>query len=138
MTPRHFGGRRRRTIVAAALPLALTLSLAGCGGGSRQKAVAAPNPAEVSRVLVLDYKKADAGRPMEKFSVPRGLIVYLAITSDLPGALHLHGYEVTQPVEAEKKTSLVVSADYPGEFSVTFDRGNQEQQIASLDVLPAK
>jgi hypothetical protein len=138
MTPRHFAGGRRGTIVAATLPLALVLSLAACGGGNRQKTVAAPNPAEVSRVLALDYKKDDAGRPLQEFSVTRGLIVYLAITSDVPGALHLHGYEVEQPVVAGKKTSLVVSADYPGEFSVTFDRGNQEQQIASLDVLAAK
>ena len=118
----------------AFLPLAASLLLSGCGGEGKPQADAAPNPADVSRVLSLDYKKDETGRTIEQLSVPRGMIVYLSITSDVPGALHLHGYEVTRPVTAGKKTALVVSADNPGQFSVSFDRGRKEQQIAFLNV----
>jgi heme/copper-type cytochrome/quinol oxidase subunit 2 len=137
----------RRT--APLLVAALLVLTAGCASGSDEAAGTAgrkpstggtasspaaiasgePNPAEpvTVSVAVRDGKVVPEPR---RVRVPLGRTVELQVTSDVDDELHVHGFDVEEPLDAGRTTTLTLHADEPGLFEVeTHESGLQLVQL---------
>lgn len=71
----------------------------------------------------------------DAIQVQAGRMVHLTVTSDSAGTVHVHGYEITQGIEAGQTKTLMLQADAPGRFAVTLD-AKSEMPITELEVTP--
>ena len=70
--------------------------------------------------LVVDVSVRDgkvAPKP-HRVDVKLGANVRLQVTSDEDDVLHVHGYDVEEPLEAGHTTTVELTADQPGVFEV--------------------
>jgi hypothetical protein len=85
----------------------------------------------VVRVTVVDGSPKGG---IVRASVDRGDRVRLVVTSDVADEIHVHGYDVSQDVEAGGTATLAFRATIPGRFEVELeDRG---VPIADITVEP--
>ncbi|MEA2493566.1 MAG: hypothetical protein QOJ29_1477 [Thermoleophilaceae bacterium] len=71
-------------------------------------------------VKVLEYRKGDR--------------VELSVSSDRPDLVHVHGYDLREPVRMGSTARLAFEATLEGEFKIELERA--KQQIAALRVRP--
>ncbi|HWD06335.1 MAG TPA: hypothetical protein VG674_28230 [Amycolatopsis sp.] len=126
--------RRSPAIPAAVLAVLSSAVLAGCGGADANQPAAAPKMSDLTQHASVVYKKGETGRKVQEIQVAQGSLVYIGIDSDSDGIARLDGYNVTLKVSAGKKATLVASADYPGVFTINFDRGAEHDLVARLEV----
>lgn len=85
---------------------------------------AAPTPTNTpaSPVITIDLNIANraAGLARQDLRVKRGDTVFFNITSDEPGEIHLHGYNLTAPVAPDAPGELTVQAHTAGAFGINF------------------
>jgi hypothetical protein len=137
--------RRTLPVLAAALLLALS----GCAPGDDDSGTegASPSPsmsrstgAEGSAspqgentveitVAVSDGKVTPKPRRVE---VPLGSQIHLQVTSDVDDELHVHGFDVEEPLEAGRTTVLKLTADQQGVFEV--ETHETELELLQLEV----
>lgn len=84
--------------------------------------VPAPTPTPASPVIAIDLNIANraAGLARQDLQVKRGDTVSLHITSDEPGEIHLHGYNLTAPVAPDAPGELTFQAATAGAFGINF------------------
>lgn len=130
----RFGQKRPTTIWAIVPTILVSAVLAGCGGTDVQQPQSVPKMSDLTRHASVQYQKDATEGKIKEISVPLGSIVYITIRSDVPGVARLDEYNVIRRVTAGKKAALVVSADYPGVFDLSFDRKKERDRIARLHV----
>jgi heme/copper-type cytochrome/quinol oxidase subunit 2 len=115
---------------SALAPLAFALALTACASTEPDTSAdaaassslgssgsAAPSTAAGQRIEVQvagGQVTGDIGR----VPVPAGEEVTLAVTSDVPDELHLHGYDLTAELVPGTPTELTFAATLPGVFEV--------------------
>jgi plastocyanin len=117
------------------LGVAVLLLLAACASGSdsARTAVSAtttsgspsagiasgePNPAAPVVVVNVSVRDGKVTPKPHRVDVKLGANVRLQVTSDEDDVLHVHGYEVEEPLEAGHTTTVELTADQPGVFEV--------------------
>ena len=134
---------RRLPAAALAAGLALTL-LTACG---TDEETAAPVPAvsatntpsgaaattspepevtpDDAQVVSITVASGEATGVEPRTQVPLGTRVRLTITSDVVDEVHVHGYDLTQPLPAGQASTLEFVADRPGIFEVEMHDSGQ-------------
>ena len=122
-----------RRLTALPLAAAIMLAVAGCGGSSATETqavptatppsastatpAATPKPAALATVAIV----VDQGQPkggIKTYTVKQGDRVALVVRTDVGTSVHLHGYNLEQPVVAGKPTRIVFTATTPGRFEI--------------------
>lgn len=67
-----------------------------------------------------------------RVDVTLGSTVRLQVTSDVDDELHVHGFDVEEPLEAGRTTTVEVTADQPGVFEV--ETHETELELLQLQV----
>lgn len=135
--------RRSRTLLALALALpALSLGAAGCGGddsaepaASPAPAPASPTPAEPAATEIVVQGKAVEGGTAD-IEATKGEVVSLTVSSDEPGEVHVHGYELTLDVEPGAPATVSFEATLDGIYDVELHLADGEVELARLTVNP--
>jgi hypothetical protein len=143
------GMHRPLVSLCAAVLLALTACASGddtagtAGTTSPSAATSTPTPSETSssatptpedteqaveiRVTVRDGKVRPQPRRVD---VDQDSQVRLLVTSDVDDEVHVHGYEIEEPLEAGRTTTVEFVADQPGVFEVE----THETELALLQL----
>ena len=95
------------SLTLVALITMLLLALVACGGGG---------PEELEIPVKLTGAKLDP----ETIKVGQGDTVTLMIGVDVPGQIHLHGYDIEKDVEPGETAELLLVADATGRFKITY------------------
>ena len=77
-------------------------------------------PARPTITIDLNIANRAAGLARQDLQVKRGDTVSLHITSDEPGEIHLHGYNLTAPVAPDAPGKLTFQAHTAGAFGINF------------------
>lgn len=123
----------RRLAYVLALTVAALLLLAACSSAGPSAPAAAPatpagpapqmpaSPAVISPVVInLDIANRVVVLTRQDLQVRQGDAVSLRITSDEPGEIHLHGYNLTAAVSPDAPGELTFQADTAGAFGINF------------------
>ena len=91
-------------------------------GAPTAATVPVPTPTPASPVIAIDLNIANraAGLARQDLQVKRGDTVSLRLTSDEPGEIHLHGYNLTAPVSPDAPGELTFQAATAGAFGINF------------------
>ncbi len=87
------------------------------GSGSAGIASGEPNPATPVTVTVAVTDGKVTPKP-SRVKIPLGSAVELQVTSDVDDEVHVHGYEVEQPLAAGVTTTIELQADEKGLYEV--------------------
>ena len=143
-----------KRLTIACLAAAASVALAGCGSGDDEATPAitttptettitattttetatepaAPEPA-VFRMVVRD------GRPVGGIARPKvqkGEWVTLVVLADIPGDVHLHGYDLERPVAPGSPARMRFEATIPGRFEIEL-HAHPEIHVGELTVEP--
>ena len=139
--------RRTLSLLAAALLLAAS----GCASGdddpsteptpnssmsrSTPAASSAPTETEETEKAVEITVAVSDGKVTPKphrVDVPLGSQVQLQVTSDVDDELHVHGFDIEEPLEAGRTTMLEFTADQQGVFEV--ETHETELELLQLEV----
>jgi opacity protein-like surface antigen len=118
-----------------ALTAALVLALSGCAGtaapaASTPASAAASGPASAAvsasptvsapaeHRIEVTVTAGQAGGDTGRVSVPLGEPVALVVTGDVADDVHVHGYDLTLPLEPGEPAELAFDATVPGVFEV--------------------
>lgn len=85
--------------------------------GSRPTA-APPSVAAVDREIVVRVAGKKVTPPTGRVEVHRGATVRITVTSDVADDLHVHGYDLKEPLPAGQPASIDFRADRSGLFEV--------------------
>lgn len=69
---------------------------------------------------------------VQRLSVDVGETFTLRVRADTPEEVHVHGYDLAQPVSPDQPAELTFTADIPGIFEVELEESGL--QIAELEV----
>jgi hypothetical protein len=122
----------------AALVIAVVLFIVLRGGGSSDgsgftingKAVAGDSTPTI---------KLHAGKPiggLVQLQATSGDRIHFRVSSDVAGAVHVHGYDYLKPVKRDGSVSFDFPAKLQGGFDVELHHGSGEDTIANLKVEP--
>jgi hypothetical protein len=137
----------RRTLPA--LGFAVLLLLAACAsgsnsattadsstitGGSESAGIASeePNPASPMVEVNVSVRDGKVAPKPHRVDVTQGATVRLQVTSDVDDVLHVHGFDVEEPLEAGHTTTVELTADQPGVFEV--ETHETELELLQLEV----
>jgi plastocyanin len=123
----------RRTLAGPGVAVLLLLAACASGSDSAETAgssttasgpetagIASGEPDPATPVVVVNVSVRDgkvAPKP-RRIDVKLGGNVRLQVTSDEDDVLHVHGFEVEEPLEAGRTTTVDLTADQPGVFEV--------------------
>lgn len=93
-----------------------------------------PKPAEPS-VPVIEVKGGEPIGGVQELSYDAGDRIRFVVESDVADEVHLHGYDVEQPVKAGGKTTFDLLADIEGVFEVEVEE--RVVPIAEITVNPS-
>ena len=139
----------RRTL--SLLAAALLLVASGCASGdddpsteptpnasmsrSTPAASSAPTESEGTEKAVEITVAVSDGKVTPKphrVDVPLGSQVRLQVTSDVDDELHVHGFDIEEPLEAGRTTMIELTADQQGVFEV--ETHETELELLQLEV----
>ncbi len=137
----------RRTL--SALGVAVLLLLAACASGSESASTAdsstitggstsagiasgEPNPASPVVEVNVSVRDGKVAPKPHRVDVTQGATVRLQVTSDVDDVLHVHGFDVEEPLEAGHTTMVELTADQPGVFEV--ETHETELELLQLEV----
>jgi hypothetical protein len=110
--------------IAAAIAVVAVAVVAGGSGGSEPTRAAAAVDVVSGRpdggIQLLEYRKGDH--------------VELSVRSDTADVIHVHGYDIREPLRVDSTTKLGFAAELEGEFRIELER--TKQQLAVLRVRP--
>ena len=112
--------RRPAYWLALSLALAAVLLLAACGTAS-QPEPSPPEPSAVSATVIdLPIVNRSTALTRADLRATQGETVRLTVTTDEPGEVHLHGYDLTADVAPGHPGELVFEATTAGAFAINF------------------
>lgn len=117
-----------KAAVLTALISALVLGVAGCGGGSRATSTTPPPGVQVHIVV----KGGEPVGGVKRATIHKGAAVLIRVKSDVADEIHLHGYDLSAPVDAGGTATIEFLADITGRFELELE--NRGVQIADLTV----
>ena len=101
--------------LALSLAIAVVPLLTACGASSQPE----PSTDEAAVInMPIENRATDLTR--DDLRVSQGDTVRLRFTSDEPGEIHLHGYDLTADVSPEQPGELVFEATTAGAFGINF------------------
>jgi plastocyanin len=90
-----------------------------------------PNPAADVVEITVSVRDGKVTPKPHRVDVKLGNTIRLQVTSDVDDVLHVHGFDVEEPLEAGRTTTVELTADQPGLFEVeTHETELQLLQIA--------
>lgn len=109
---------------------ALVLALGGCASADDAGAQTSPSPSPSVVEATVSVRDGTVTPKPHRVTVPLGEPVRLLVTSDVDDTLHVHGFEVEEPLEAGRATTVDLVADQPGVFAVeTHETGLELLQL---------
>lgn len=78
----------------------------------------ASTPADGEQVISVSVAGGNVNPPPGPVDVKLGSTVVIEVTADADDEIHVHGYEVTAPVQAGQPSRVTIMADAPGQFEV--------------------
>jgi len=96
-----------------------------------QTAEAKPKPPPVPTVKIENGKPAGGKKTIGFLS---GEKAQINVTSNAPAEIHLHGYDIEEPVEPGKTTKVRFKATIEGAFE--FEEHDSGQELATVEVRP--
>jgi heme/copper-type cytochrome/quinol oxidase subunit 2 len=89
-----------------------------------------PSPAASVVEITSSVRDGKVTPEPHRVKVKQGATVRLQVTSDIDDVLHVHGFDVEEPLEAGRTTTVELTADQPGVFEVeTHESGLQLLQL---------
>jgi plastocyanin len=112
----------------------LTADSATINGGSESAGIASgePNPAAPVVEINVSVRDGEVTPKPHRVDVTQGATVRLQVTSDVDDELHVHGFDVEEPLEAGRTTTVELTADQPGVFEV--ETHETELELLQLEV----
>lgn len=135
---------RRRTLPALAFAVLLltaacasgsdesTAGTGGSAGSSSSAGIASgkPNPAKEPVTVTVSITDGTVTPKPSRVKIPLGSTVELQVTSDVDDEVHVHGFDVEEPLDAGRTTTIELTADQPGLYEVeTHESGLQLLQL---------
>jgi hypothetical protein len=98
------------------------------GGSGAPKGIASgePNPALPVIEVSVSVQNGEVAPKPHRVPVPEGSRVRLQVTSDVDDELHVHGFDIEEPLDAGHTTTVDLLADQPGVFEVETHESNLE------------
>jgi hypothetical protein len=103
------------------------------GSSSATKGIASgePNPGLPVVVVSVSVQNGKVSPKPHRVPVKEGSRVRLQVTSDVDDELHVHGFDIEEPLDAGHTTTVDLLADQPGVFEVeTHESALQLLQLA--------
>jgi plastocyanin len=91
-----------------------------------------PNPATPVVEVNVSVRDGKVAPKPHRVHVTQGATVRLQVTSDVDDVLHVHGFDVEEPLEAGRTTTVELTADQPGVFEV--ETHETELELLQLEV----
>jgi hypothetical protein len=130
--------RVRIGVGVAAVIVAVVLFLILHGGGSSSDTGFEFNGKTVSGDSTPTIK-LHAGNPvggLQHLQATSGDRIHFRVSSDIPGQVHVHGYDFLKPVKRNGSVSFDFPAKLQGGFDIELHHGGGESTIADLKVEP--
>jgi hypothetical protein len=83
--------------------------------------------------------KLHGGKPvggLAQLQATSGDRIHFRVSSDIPGAVHVHGYDYLKPIKGGGSVSFDFPAKLQGGFDIELHHGGGEDTIADLKVEP--
>jgi hypothetical protein len=83
--------------------------------------------------------KLHGGKPVggvEQLQAASGDRIHFRVSSDVPGEVHVHGYDLLKPIKGGGGVSFDFPAKLQGGFDIELHHGGGEDTIAELKVEP--
>ena len=143
---------RRQCLLAAGI-LVITAVAGGCGGdddtaddsaatsmsltpenttGVDATPTSTSSPVQDSSVREIEVRDGSVVGGVQRIGVDLGDMITIRIRSDVADEVHLHGYDLSQPVAPDAPAELTFSADIPGVFELELEE--RGMSIAQLEV----
>jgi hypothetical protein len=129
-------------VVLAAVAVVLFIVLSDVDEGSNDAppapaattgSPAGPTPPPIETIRVRGGEPVGGVRVL---SVEAGDAVRFRVSSDLPGEVHVHGYDDEKEIEAGASVGFDFEATLEGGFEIELHHGGGETQIGELRVQP--
>lgn len=101
-------------------------------GGKEENPSKEPRPEPQAPTIVVEGGQPVGGVADLKFSA--GDDIRFAVESDVSGELHLHGYDVSKPIQQGQRTEFDVPATIEGVFELELEQG--PVSLAQISVIP--
>lgn len=75
-------------------------------------------PADGEQVISVSVAGGNVNPPPGPVDVQLGSTVVVEVTADADDEIHVHGYDITAPVQAGQPSRVTIMADAPGQFEV--------------------
>jgi hypothetical protein len=82
--------------------------------------------------VVVTVSKDTVVPPPRRLKARRGSVIRLVVTSDVRDEVHVHGYDLVQPLPAGQRTTLEWAVDQVGIFDI--EAHESELLLAQLEV----
>ncbi len=93
-------------------------SATGSPAGSAGETSGEPTPNQKTVQITVSVRDGKVTPKPRRVSIPLGDQVRLQVTSDVDDELHVHGFDVEEPLEAGRTTTVELTADQQGVFEV--------------------
>ena len=100
--------------------------------GSPSETSSESTPTQKTVQITVSIRDGKVTPKPRRVSVPLGDQVRLQVTSDVDDELHVHGFDVEEPLEAGRTTMVELTADQQGVFEV--ETHETELQLLQLAV----
>lgn len=94
---------------------------AGTTSPPGQAAEEEPAPTPAGRTVTITVVGGEPEGGIERIRVAQGETITLVVTSDAPGTVHVHGYDLTEEVTAGGQATLRFTADSAGVYEVEIE-----------------
>ena len=91
-----------------------------------------PEETDQAVEIVTGVRDGKVSPKRRRIEVPLGSQVRLLVTSDVDDDIHVHGFEIEEPVEAGRTTTVEFVADEAGIFEV--ETHDTELELLQLEV----
>ena len=113
-------------------PAGTSTGTPGSSSSSAGIASGEPNPAKEPVTVAVSVTDGKVTPKPHRVEVPLGSTVELQVTSDVDDEVHVHGFDVEQPLEAGRTTTVELLADEAGLYEV--ETHETELELLQLEV----
>jgi plastocyanin len=107
-------------------------SATGSATSSSGETSAEPTPTQKTVQITVSVRDGKVTPKPRRVSIPLGDQIRLQVTSDVDDELHVHGFDVEEPLEAGRTTTVELTADQQGVFEV--ETHETELELLQLEV----